>query len=241
MVRRGACLILRLLARRRGRRNDLDHRADRPLSRPALPADMLHCYILGMKVCRSLRRSPCARPGSGRTRRRWQDRRGGGGEFLWRYRAPDRGYPSRRPQHHEQPRSGPASVRDHAGHRAANRGRAIAIVNGADYDPWMEKLLSAVPQPTARSSLPPTSCTERPATIRISGTTPPPCRRSPRRSPRYERRRCGACERLRGAARQFPRLAQAAQRQDRRHPRQTCWRRRHRQRAGVAIWRKRWA
>ena len=49
-----------------------------------------------------------------------------------------------------------------------------------------------------------------------------------------------AQQRLRCAARRLRGLAQAAHRQDRRHPRQICRRRRHRQRAGVRLlWRKR--
>ena len=65
-------------------------------------------------------------------------------------------------------------------------GAQIVIFNGADYDPWMDKLLEhgAAAGPHRHRS-PPTSCTKRPATIRISGTTPPPCRRPPRRSPRH--------------------------------------------------------
>ena len=64
-------------------------------------------------------------------------------------------------------------------------GAQIAIFNGADYDPWMEKLLSAAPraEPQGHRRRRP-GAARRPATIRISGTIPPPCRRSPRRSPR---------------------------------------------------------
>ena len=55
---------------------------------------------------------------------------------------------------------------------------ALVIYNGAGYDPWAVKLLSASPSPhRARSSSSPRSSTRKPATTRISGTTPPRCRR----------------------------------------------------------------
>ena len=79
-------------------------------------------------------------------------------------------------QHPQQPRPGPASVRSER--RDAARALAdakIVIVNGADYDPWMEKLLGAHQAPgrkeivVAAAGRP-----QEPATIRISGTIPPP-------------------------------------------------------------------
>ena len=46
----------------------------------------------------------------------------------------------------------------------------IVIFNGADYDPWMSKLLSPIRRPDARRSSSERWSATSPATIRISGT-----------------------------------------------------------------------
>ena len=115
-------------------------------------------------------------------------------------------------------------------------GAQLAIVNGADYDPWMEKLLAAAPQPNRKVII--AADLDAQKVRRQSASLVRPRhhaggRQGDRRS--AQRRRCRARQGLRGAACGVSRLAQTARRQDRRHPRQICRRRRHRQRAGVRL------
>ena len=50
----------------------------------------------------------------------------------------------------------------------------VVIVNGVDYDPWVEKLLGAHKSPDARRSSSERWSATSPATIRISGMIRPP-------------------------------------------------------------------
>ncbi len=141
--------------------------------------------------------------GPRRARRRRQDRRGGGGEFLWRHRPPDRRRPGRGRQHHEQPRPGPASVRDHAGHRAPDRRTRRSRSSTAPTTTrgwkscWRRRRGRAAP-----SSPSPTCRAKRPATIRISGTSPPTMPAVAKAiAAAFSESRSRACRRLCGAAR----------------------------------------
>ena len=113
----------------------------------------------------------------------------------------------------------------------------IVIFNGADYDPWMDKLLKAAPRPGRSVIVAAELVHRKPATIRICGTTRRPCRRWPRRcAAALSADRSRRQGRLRGQARDVPRLAQADRRQDRRDPRQICRRAGDRHRAGVRLY-----
>ena len=66
----------------------------------------------------------------------------------------------------------------------AARDAQIVMFNGADYDPWMEKLLKAAPRPGRVEIIAAaTSSARKPATIRICGTTPPTMPAVAKRSP----------------------------------------------------------
>ncbi len=110
----------------------------------------------------------------------------------------------------------------------------VVVFNGANYDPWMEKLLQAAPRPGRLD-------------VHVAAIT----NRKPGGNPHlwYDltiiRTVAGALDAdfakidrahdkdYTREVRRFRGLAQAAHRQDRRHPRQICRRRGHRQRAGV--------
>jgi zinc/manganese transport system substrate-binding protein len=116
-------------------------------ARAALPGDMLYCYILGMKVALAiavllaLAPAPGARAADGKIAVVAAENFYGD---IARQIGGDRvtvvsimNSPDQDPHLFE---TTPGIVRQIAGAQ-------IAIVNGADYDPWMEKLLSAAPQP----------------------------------------------------------------------------------------------
>ena len=90
------------------------------------------------------------RPGlsRGRPSGRAADQHRRGGEFLWR-RGRTGGRRQRdRQQHPEQSRPGSASVRgEPVGRARFSRPQRSSIYNGADYDPWMAKLLAAARSP----------------------------------------------------------------------------------------------
>ena len=117
-------------------------------------------------------------------------------------------------------------------------GAQIVIFNGADYDPWMEKLLAAAPPPDRKiivaADLVHKKAGDNPHLWYDPATMPAVAKalaaalsasRSPRTDNDYDAR-----------LDDLSRLAQAAQRQDRRHPRQICRRPGHRQRAGVRLY-----
>src|ERR1700690_2082295 len=130
-----------------GSRNDLDHRAASPMARAVLPGDMLYCYKLGMKIALSLAvflaLAPlsAARAAEGKiavvaAENFYGDiaRQIGGTQVAV---VSIMNNPDQDPHLFE---TTPGIVRQLAGAQ-------IAIVNGANYDPWMEKLLAAAPQP----------------------------------------------------------------------------------------------
>jgi zinc/manganese transport system substrate-binding protein len=120
------------------------------MARAALPCDMLYCYILGMKIAIALAALlalapvPAARADEGKIAVVAAENFYGD---IARQIGGDRvavvsimNNPDQDPHLFE---TTPGIVRQIA---AAQ----IAIVNGADYDPWMEKLLSAAPQPNRK-------------------------------------------------------------------------------------------
>ena len=120
------------------------------MARAALPCDMLYCYILGMKIAIALAALlalapvPAARADEGKIAVVAAENFYGD---IARQIGGDRvavvsimNNPDQDPHLFE---TTPGIVRQIAGAQ-------IAIVNGADYDPWMEKLLSAAPQPNRK-------------------------------------------------------------------------------------------
>jgi len=120
------------------------------MARAALPCDMLYCYILGMKIAIALAALlalapvPAARADEGKIAVVAAENFYGD---IARQIGGDRvavvsimKNPDQDPHLFE---TTPGIVRQIAGAQ-------IAIVNGADYDPWMEKLLSAAPQPNRK-------------------------------------------------------------------------------------------
>ncbi len=120
------------------------------MARAALPGDMLYCYILGMKIAIALAALlalapvPAARADEGKIAVVAAENFYGD---IARQIGGDRvavvsimNNPDQDPHLFE---TTPGIVRQIAGAQ-------IAIVNGADYDPWMEKLLSAAPQPNRK-------------------------------------------------------------------------------------------
>ena len=117
------------------------------VARAALPGDMLYCYILGMKVALALAvllalaPAPGARAADGKIAVVAAENFYGD---IARQIGGDRvtvvsimNSPDQDPHLFE---TTPSIVRQIAGAQ-------IAVLNGADYDPWMEKLLNAAPQP----------------------------------------------------------------------------------------------
>ena len=168
-------------------------------------------------------------------RRRGQDRGRGGGEFLRQRRATDRRRPGIGRQHSEQSRSRPAPVRDFAGGRPPNRGRASRRLQRRRLRSLdRETAQRRRPSRGASRSSPPTSCTER------RGQSAPLVRsvdhaggraaRSPPRSPRpIPAHKDEYAARLKT----FLASLRAAERQDRRHSRQICRHGGHGDRAGL--------
>src|SRR5476651_1109390 len=117
------------------------------MARAALPDDMLYCYILSMKIAMALAGllalapAPGARAADGKIAVVAAENFYGD---IARQIGGDRvtvvsimNSPDQDPHLFE---TTPGIVRQIAGAK-------IAIVNGADYDPWMEKLLAAPPRP----------------------------------------------------------------------------------------------
>ena len=120
------------------------------MARAVLPGDMLYCYILGMKAALALAALlafapvPGARAADGKIAVVAAENFYGD---IARQIGGDRvavvsimNNPDQDPHLFE---TTPGIVRQIAGAQ-------IAIVNGANYDPWMEKLLSAAPQPNRK-------------------------------------------------------------------------------------------
>ena len=111
------------------------------------------------------------------------------------------------------------------------------VFNGADYDPWMEKLLSAAPQPgrmvIVAADLVHKKVGDNPHLWYDPATMPAVAKAidgalsaaDPAHKPAITQARLAT----------FLALAQAARRQDRRHPREICRRCSHRERAGVRL------
>ena len=120
------------------------------MARAVLPGDMLYCYILGMKAALALAALlafapvPGARAADGKIAVVAAENFYGdiarqiGGEHVAVVSIMNN--PDQDPHLFE---TTPGIVRQIAGAQ-------IAIVNGANYDPWMEKLLSAAPQPNRK-------------------------------------------------------------------------------------------
>ena len=115
-------------------------------------------------------------------------------------------------------------------------GAQIVIFNGADYDPWMPKLLNAAPQARPRRHR--RRNARRQEGGRQSASLVRPADHAGRRQGarrRIQCRRSRAQGRLRSATEDIRRLAQADERQDRRHSRQICRRAGDGERAGVRL------
>jgi zinc/manganese transport system substrate-binding protein len=112
----------------------------------------------------------------------------------------------------------------------------VVILNGADYDPWMDKLLKASPKADRTAivvaDLVGKKAGDNPHLWYDPGTMPAAAKAL---AEAFAKADPAHKDVLRRATQDLPRLAQADQRENRRHPRQVCRYDSHRERAGVRL------